>query len=331
MIKLLGQFKSKKDKTNKWVFENENNEIIEISLISTKTKDIFYVPTHYNCPLGCQNCSLQELHQGGKMRPIEFADLMQAIDEIVLPWDERKTSNTKVIVSFRGVGEPLLNMPIIESMYKGKYNLERLGYTKVGFEISTMMPDENLKLLSQFVQEGKYPLRVIYRLASPLDEKRKKITPSSKLSVDTSLSYVKMFRDELDNIPEYKRMHRGLFGTKAPVEISYSIIPDVNDSLFELANLQYFQSRFDIPVTFLKNHTGEEMWRDDILSHYPEAKVNIERSIGRDIGCEHGEFNATLYDQQTAPDNIENYDSVIKKYLKNREKSVKKILENKVV
>lgn len=303
MIKLLGQFKSQKDRTQKLVFENENNEIFEISLISTKTQDIIYVPTHYNCPLGCKNCNLHELCRSEELKPIEFGDLMDAIDDIIIPYNKRLTKNTKVVVSFRGIGEPLLNMPLLEKMYNGKYNLERLGYTKVGFEISTMMPNDNIKILGNYLKEGKYPIRVIYRLASPLDESRKQLTPSSKLSVDTSLSYLKMFKDEVDNTPEIKRMYRNIYGSKCPVEIFYSIVPTVNDSAFELANLQYFQARFGIPIVFLKNKTGEELWIDDILNHYPEAKLSISRSMGRDIGCEHGEFAVDIY---------ENHKSIVK-------------------
>ena len=47
MIKLLGQFKSKRDKMSKWVFEGENKAIIELALFSHKNQYYLFVPTHY--------------------------------------------------------------------------------------------------------------------------------------------------------------------------------------------------------------------------------------------------------------------------------------------
>ncbi|MCX4364933.1 MAG: hypothetical protein OSJ70_04090 [Bacilli bacterium] len=330
MIKLLGQINSDKDRTKKWIFEKENAGIIEISLISTKTKDIVYVPTHYNCPLGCQNCNIQGICSKGDLKPIDFQDLMDAIDEMLLAGDKRQTSNTNIIISFRGVGEPLLNMPLLDKMYNGQYNLERLGYFNVGFEISTMMPNENLRILSQYIKSGKYPIRVIYRLSSPLDDKLNKLTPASTSSVDASLSYLKMFKDDVST-PEIRRLYRKVFGNKSPVEIFYSIIPEVNDSLFELANLQYFQNRFAIPVVFLKNNAGEKAWVQDILKHYPEANLSITSSYGRDIGCEHGEFDERIYDNSNIPNKIASYEDIANKYHDSKKSTVKKVLNNKVV
>lgn len=321
MIQLLGQTSSSKDRIKKWVFKNEFDEIIEISLISTKTQDTIIIPTHYNCPCCCANCNLKDVHQLEEFKPINFYELMQAIEEVIIPWDKRQTLNTKLLVSFQGVGEPLLNMPLVEQVYSGKYNFERLGYTNIAFEISTMMPNEELTYLKDMVLKGKYPIRIIYRLASPLDDKRKIITPKTSLSVDSSLAYLHQFNEHIKSDIETKKKYRAFFGAEEAVEIFYQIISNVNDSLFELANLQYFANRYSIPITFLKNKNGEEKWKEDILSHYPESKVNIARQTG----VIHGEFDSQLYSHDDNSKKIIKYDSI------NKEQAVKKILENKVV
>lgn len=328
MIKLLGQFNSKKDQTKKWVFENTNNEIIEISLISSKNQDIIYVPTHYNCPLGCKECNLCDVCQGEELKSIGFGDLMAAIDETILSNDKRNSNNTKILVSFRGVGEPLLNLALIEKMYNGKYNLEKWGYTKIGFEISTMMPNESLEYLMKNIKDGKYPLRIIYRLSSPCDDKRKFLTPSATLSVDTSLGYLNRFRDEVYQNVEIKQRYRDFFGKKSPVEILYSIIPGVNDTQFELVNLEYFGSRFQIPIAFLKNKTGEEEWIEYILRYYPDLKMSIAKPMGRDIACEHGEFDTNIYCSQDDIAESISSDNVLKIHHFNEKQ---KVLQNKVV
>lgn len=327
MIKLLGQFNSKKDKTRKWVFENENNEIIEISLISNKNQDILYIPTHYNCPLGCRECTLSSINQCSTLKPIKYEELMEAIDKTILDGDKRISTNTKILISFRGVGEPLLNMPLLERMYNEKYSLEIFGYSSIGFEISTFMPNEDLKNIASNL---KYPTRIIYRLSSPCDDKRRYLEPAVTLSVDTSLSYLKIFNDGILNDPERKKQFKTFFGRKNPTEIRYSIIPDVNDSLFELANLQYFQDRFQIPVAFLKNNNDEKEWIADILSHYPQAKLSIEKSYGRDIGSLHGEFDESYY---ATSDGDDNKVASVYQLPKNKEKvqTIKKVLDNKVV
>ncbi len=339
MFKLLGQFASKKDKSKKWVFTNDNNEIVEVSLLSTKKQDLICIPTHFNCPLGCTTCNIKDVCSKSELKPIDFMELMQAIEDSIISWDTRQSTNTKVLVSFSGVGEPLLNMPLLEKMYKGQYNFERLGYNKIAFEISTMMPNENLEKISRFVDEGKYPIRVVYRLSSPVDDKRKLLAPSTTLSVDTSLCYLHRFNEHVQSNPEIKKKYREFFGSKTPVEIFYSIIPDVNDSLFELANLQYFGSRFSVPITFLKNNNGEEKWKEDILSHYPDMKVRIAKPIGRDIGCIHGEFDLEQYPSANSSDKVIDYEvlknnqnQAVKKVLKNNSNSaVGKVSQNKVV
>lgn len=323
MIQLLGQTSSSKDRIKKWIFKNEFDEIIEISLISTKTQDTIIIPTHYNCPCRCTNCNLKDVHQLAKLKPVNFYELMQAIEEVIIPWDKRQTLNTKLLVSFRGVGEPLLNMPLVESVYRGKYNFERLGYTNIAFEISTMMPNEELKTLQELVEKGKYPIRIIYRLASPLDDKRRILTPSSTISIDSSLAYLHQFNEHIKSNNAIKKMYQAFFGSKEPVEIFYQIIPDLNDSLFELANLQYLADRYTLPITFLKNHNGEEKWKEDILSHYPNMKVTIANQAS--LAPIHGEFDPHLYFDDDNSPKIIKYDSI------NKEQAVKKVLNNKVV
>lgn len=327
MIKLLGQFISKKDKTRKWVFENENNEIIEISLISNKNQDILYAPTHYNCPLGCRECTLSLINQCSTLKPIRYEELMEAIGKTILEGDKRVSTNTKILISFRGVGEPLLNMPLLERIYNEKYSLEIFGYNNIGVEISTFMPNEELKNIASNL---KYPTRIIYRLSSPCDDKRRNLEPSVTLSVDTSLSYLKIYNDGILNEPERKKQFKAFFGRKNPTEIRYSIIPDVNDSLFELANLQYFQDRFQIPISFLKNDNGEQEWIDNILSHYPEAKLRIEKAYGRDIGSLHGEFDESSY-ATTNGDDAKVAPVYHLPEIQENVQTIKKVLDNKVV
>lgn len=322
MIKLLGQLENKKNRIKKWVFITDDKEIIEISHISNKSQDILYIPTHYNCPLGCDNCNLKDVCKDQELKAIKERELMQAIEEVIIPWDKRLTTNTKVLVCFNGVGEPLLNMPLLSDIYSGQCNFERLGYTKIAFEVSTMMPNESLEDLSALVQEGKYPIRVVYRMESPLDDKRKVLTPKCDLSIDTSLAYLHRFNEMINSSKEVKRKYRDFFGSKGPVEILYDINLGVNDTAFELAILQYLGARYNIPINFLKRGNGEEKWKEDIMSHYPEMKVRMSKPM-----VTHDDFIAHLYEDENNVGNIVLYEE----HTSNKDETIKKVLENKVV
>lgn len=58
----LGIFKDRQDGTLKNVYKSiDSNEIIEMTLVPNKENtDVFCVPTHHFCSLGCKMCSSQE-------------------------------------------------------------------------------------------------------------------------------------------------------------------------------------------------------------------------------------------------------------------------------
>ena len=59
MLKKLGTFKDFLDNSLKTVFENDDKQIIEMTLLANKeTMDVVCVPTHHFCNLGCKMCHL---------------------------------------------------------------------------------------------------------------------------------------------------------------------------------------------------------------------------------------------------------------------------------
>ena len=111
MLKSLGVFKDHTDGSLKSVFEKNGGQIIEATLLFNKeAKDVVCVPTHHFCNLGCKMCHLTNNKLNKKMVPIKYEDFKEALYRSVRDEeDNRITDKDKLLISFMGVGEPLLN------------------------------------------------------------------------------------------------------------------------------------------------------------------------------------------------------------------------------
>ena len=119
MLKKLGTFKDFSDNSLKTVFENDDKQIIEMTLLANKeTMDVVCVPTHHFCNLGCKMCHLTNKGLNKAMVPIKIGDFVDALFQTVRVNDKRRTNKDKLLISFMGVGEPLLNLKLIEDVYR---------------------------------------------------------------------------------------------------------------------------------------------------------------------------------------------------------------------
>lgn len=135
ILKKLGTFKDFSDNSLKLVFSNEHNSIIEMSLLSNKEGiDNLCVPSFHFCNLGCKMCHLTNNKLNKKMIPINIDDFLEALIRTVTVNRKRRTKNKKLLVSFMGVGEPLLNLKLIQEIYLNEYILKkRLKYEDICF------------------------------------------------------------------------------------------------------------------------------------------------------------------------------------------------------
>ena len=145
----IERFKDNTDGTIKTVNIIEN-KVIEMSLLMNKDNmDVICVPTHYFCNLGCKMCHLTS-NKNKEMLPININEFLYTlVKSLTNNLGFRRTKKEKLLISFMGVGEPLLNLKLIEDVVKSEYYIkERLGYTDIGYAISTMMPNDNLNILN---------------------------------------------------------------------------------------------------------------------------------------------------------------------------------------
>ena len=296
---MIERFKDFSDNTIKTVNKLDKG-VVEMSLLfNKKDMDVICVPTHYYCNLGCKMCHLTK---DGLNKPMIKINIKEFLCTLVKSVNNnlgfRRTKNKKLLISFMGVGEPLLNLELIEDVIKNeKYIKERLGYTDIGYAISTMMPNDNLLKLIDIVNKYNVSLKVHFSMHNPIDIKRKELIPSTRVSVETALKYLDKYRKEINN-DKFNIFHR----SNDKVEIHYTLIKDVNDSDMELNELLRLLDKYKITIKFIKFNEkdklkiskNEEKWINS-LKCIDGLRVKTYSPPGKEVGSSCGEFTKHYY------------------------------------
>ena len=314
-MKNIGVFKDFNDGTIKSVFEGENKEIIEISLLFNKEdKDVVCAPTHHFCNLGCKMCHLTNKGLNKAMIAIKSEDFIsclirsvcfQNISEGTEIYKFRRTSKKKLLISFMGVGEPLLNQKLILDIYRSvAYIKEILGYEDISFAIATMVPNINLlKNFTNMVLENNIPLKIHFSLHTPVDEKRFDLLPSTRASVNEVLDVLDGYRivceDNEEIMKNYLKFHRN----NNPSEIHYTLINGVNDSKEELDIIISLLKKYFIPIKFIKfnpisnmkSSENEILWYATLINEFGENRIKRYAPPGKQVGSSCGEFTKHYY------------------------------------
>ena len=312
MIKKLGVFKDYSDNSLKTVFVKDNNKIIEMTLLFNKEDmDVVCVPTHHFCNLGCKMCHLTNKGLNKQMIPITINDFIDALKETVTKNTngslERRTKKRKLLISFMGVGEPLLNIKLIKDVYEKESLIKQtLGYDIIGYAISTMMPNNNLLKLTQMVDELNIPLKVHFSLHTPIDKDRLELIPSTKVTIKEALEYLQFYRNTLQKNREFLEKYIQFHRTNDPIEIHYTLIKNVNDGELELNEICNLLSKYRIPIKFIRfNPTNtleksekEEEWTRIISTKVPDLRIKTYSPPGREIGSSCGEFTKHYYHEE---------------------------------
>lgn len=312
MLNNLGIFKDFQDESLKYVFRDDENKIIEISLLFNKEKmDVVCVPTHHFCNLGCKMCHLTNKGLNKKMKRIELNYFMESLLKTLVTLEQdnlvKRTNKKQLLISFMGVGEPLLNLELIKGVYEQENLIkEVLGYDNINYAISTMMPNDNVLKLIEMVDTLNIPLKLHFSLHTPIDEKRKELIPSTKVDIEEALNYLIKYREVIQNnriiMDSYMKFHR----TNDPVEIHYTLIDNINDSDIELDILCNLLKKYNIPIKFIKFNPindlkiseNEKKWVSVISDRVDGLRIKTYSPPGREIGSSCGEFTKHYYHQE---------------------------------
>lgn len=300
-MKSLGNFKDKTDGTIKSVYDMGENRIVEMSMLYNKEdKDSICVPTHHFCNLGCKMCHLTNKGLNKKMIKITIDDFMECLLNTLKKFKREKE---KLLISFMGVGEPLLNIDLIINVYKNEEKIKALGYKEISYAISTMMPNRNLETLTKKVDEINMPLKVHFSLHTTIDEERKELIPSTNVEIEEALSLLIEYKNKIQNnktiMANYIKFHRN----NIPVEIHYTLIDKVNDSKEQLNKIVILLNKYNIPIKFirfnpnnnLEKSKNEKLWIDTIKEKVENLIIKSYSPPGRDVGSSCGEFTKHYY------------------------------------
>lgn len=315
-LKNIGVFKDSCDGTIKSVF-NVNNKIIEMSLLMNKDKmDVVCAPTHHFCNLKCKMCHLSDNRINKNMCPISKEYFIEALikslclQEINLNniKDSRRTKKKLLLISFMGVGEPLLNQKLILDVFKESNNIKKLlGYTDISFAIATMVP--NISLLKDFIKminENNIPLKIHFSMHTPIDENRFKLIPSSNASIEGILneliSYSLLSKNNAKIMNNYLKFHRN----NLPIEIHYTLINGINDGKLELNKISNLLSKYVIPIKFIKFNPTKEMsisdneenWITTLKEKLFDFQIKTYSPPGKEVGSSCGEFTKHYYHKE---------------------------------
>ena len=307
MIKNLGTFKDFTDGTLKSVFDVGDKKIIEISLLFNKEdKDVVCVPTHHFCNLGCKMCHLTNKGLNKSMTPIKSSDFMECLIKTLTKDGEKITNKKNLLISFMGVGEPLLNLKLIEEVYKNEDLLkEKLGYENIGYALATMMPNDNILKLKEMVNKLNIPLKVHFSMHTPIDINRYDLIPSTNVSVSDALAYLVNYRTTLQSNKKLMDKYVKLHSTDDPVEIHYTLIKGVNDGKEELTKVHDLLSKYNIPIKFIRFNpinnleisNNENNWVNN-LSTINNLRIKTYSPPGKEVGSSCGEFTKHYYHEE---------------------------------
>jgi len=308
MIKKLGVFKDFTDNSLKSVFDIGENKIIEMTLLFNKEdKDVVCVPTHHFCNLGCKMCHLTNNKLNKKMIPIKKEEFYESLIDTLKVNNNKRTNKDKLLISFMGVGEPLLNFELIKEIFLLEEKIkEELKYKEISYALATMMPNKNLEKIMNIINELNMPLKIHFSLHTPIDEDRIKLIPSTNVSVEEALSCLIKYKDLIQSneiiMNRYTKMHRN----NIPIEIHYTLINGVNDGKKELDKVCELLNIYNIPLKFIKFNPKEDLlvsekeeeWIKQIKSNVKDSKIKTYTPPGREIGSSCGEFTKHYYHQE---------------------------------
>lgn len=304
----LGKFKDFTDDSIKAVF-SDDGKIIEMTLLQNRiTRDTVCAPTHHFCNLGCRMCHLTNNKLNKSMIPINYKDFEEALCATVTNSSGQRITNKKVLlISFMGVGEPLLNIDLLKNVFMHRDELcKKLNYDHIGFALSTMMPnDKNIDIIKDFVDENNIPLKIHFSLHTPFDKKRKYLIPSTTVNIETVMDKLEEYENTISHnskiLEEWYYYHR----SKDFVEIHYTLIENNNDSDKELEELVKIIKKYGFTVKFirfnpihdLKRSNKEEKWVQT-LKNINCNRVKVYSPPGREIGSSCGEFTKHYYHEE---------------------------------
>lgn len=264
-VSMLEKFVSNEDNTTKYLFQIENDYIIESVLMKYEYGNAVCISSQAGCSMGCSFCASTV---DGLERNLTAGEMVSQVYEIQKDLGER-ISNIVIM----GSGEPLHNFDNTIKFLELINSKDGLDIGQRHITVSTCGLVDKIKQL----QEMRLQITLAISLHAPNDEIRQKIMPIAKrYSIDELIRSAK----------EYANY------TKRRVTFEYALIKGVNDSkdcAVELAErLKGSLSHVNlIPVNDVKERNYIRS-SDKTVNNFCEIlkSMNIEATVRRKLGSD---------------------------------------------
>ncbi|WP_236785263.1 23S rRNA (adenine(2503)-C(2))-methyltransferase RlmN [Anaerococcus ihuae] len=271
-IKILKEFKSKVDKTKKYLLELDDGNIIEAVFMEYDNRNTICISSQVGCKMGCKFCASTK---NGLERSLTSAEI---IEEIYLL--ERENSDISNIVVM-GIGEPLDNFSNIERFIKIITDSKGRNLSHRAITISTVGLVDKIYELADLG----YDINLAVSLHYAFDKKRIIYMPSAK----------KYKINEIVKACDYY-----LGKTKRRVSYEYVVIDGVNNLEEDVDQLVKLFKGKNIHINLIPLNPIEEFkhskTKANIIEKFQKKLTNnglnatSRRSMGSDIDASCGQL-----------------------------------------
>lgn len=271
-IKILKEFKSKVDKTKKYLLELDDGNIIEAVFMEYDNRNTICISSQVGCKMGCKFCASTK---NGLERSLSASEI---IEEIYLLERENSDINNIVVM---GIGEPLDNFSNIERFIKIITDPKGRNLSHRSITVSTVGLVDKIYELSDLG----YDINLAVSLHYAFDKKRMIYMPSAK----------KYKINEIIKACDYY-----LEKTKRRVSYEYVVIDGVNNLEEDVDQLVKLFKGKNIHINLIPLNPIEEFkhskTKANIMEEFQKKLTNkglnatSRRSMGSDIDASCGQL-----------------------------------------
>lgn len=305
-LTLINQIASSEDKTRKFVYVlvrpahqivdeiDSRAYTLEVGVLDKGDgKDIICIPTQTNCAQGCRFCHSRGLASKVSVDNLTGGEMVSLVQAVYRDAGLHEHPERTLLISFMGLGEPMANVTeLMAAMTRLKWWAQNvLNRRPIRFALATMLPakyTKSFQFLTSLVSRLRLPLKVHFSLHYPTDAERQEWMPAAA-PLAQSMELLKEYRDRTGN----------------PVEIHYTPISGVNDTIQHALNLRELVKDTGMVVKFLQynplpgdvNCGTEHVALAYFRSYLHDYAIETEyyRSPGADIAASCGMFMTDAY------------------------------------
>ncbi len=247
--------------TKKYVFEGKS-EVSSI-YIDRKNKDIICISSMYGCPVKCEFCKSGERYEGR----LTHEEIIFMINHIVI---DKKLGGKRIVFSFMGSGEPLLNTINIAK------TINFISKKFVNYSVSISISGAGILNFKELINNIQIFPQIQFSLHSPFEDERRNLIPLTS-SLDTILPILKNYDGN--------------------VEINYILLEKINDSNEHAKKLAELLKKYDFKLKINEYHKvnikySESKNKQIFIGKLMEESINPEiyATDGVEIGAACGQL-----------------------------------------